>query len=124
MQLVSALEQVAVMVRAVEFPSPRVAAAGAGQVVVVVVVVVVAAIVDVAVELLFSVGSVGTPTAGDLHFPNTEASAFRTLVQSPKDPGSSGLLHLVLAVLAALFRAPKLHDGSGDAKDSKQSHVC
>ena len=121
MQLVSALEQVAVLVRAVEFPSPRVAAAGAEQVVVVVVVV---AVVDVAVELLFSVGSVGTPTAGDLHFPNTEASAFRTLVQSPKDPGSSGLLHLVLAVLAALFRVPKLHDGSGDAKASKQSHVC
>ena len=80
--------------------------------------------VEVAVYLLSSVDSVGTPTAGDLHFPNTEASAFRTLVQSPKDPGSSGLLHLVLAVLAALFRAPKLHDGSGDAKASKQSHVC
>ena len=78
--------------------------------------------VDVAVNLVFSVDSV--VIAGDLHFPNTEATAFTSLVQSPKDPGSSGLLHLVLAVLAALFRVPKLHDGSGDAKASKQSHVC
>ena len=71
-----------------------------------------------------SFDGISAPAPGDLHFPITEAPALRTLVQSPKDPDSSGLLHLVLAVLAALFRAPKLHDGSGDAKDSKQSHVC
>ena len=116
MQLVSASEHVAA-VRALEFSRPWVVAAGAGQVKVLVALVVVVDDVEVHVQLPSSV-------AGDLHFPNTEASAFRTLVQSPKDPGSSGLLHLVLAVLAALFRAAKLHDGSGDAKDSKQSHVC
>ena len=59
MQLVSASEQVAVMVRAVEFPSPRVAAAGAGQVEAVeVVVVVFVVVVDVVVVVVVVVAGV------------------------------------------------------------------
>ena len=60
------------------------------------------------------------PTAHPLTLP---AANFCAVVQSPKLPGSSGLLHFFLAALAAVLASSKSQVSSRAGRPVKQSQV-
>ena len=55
--------------------------------------------------------------------PTLPAANFWAVVQSPKLPGSSGLLHFFLAALAAVLAASKSQVSSRAGRPVKQSQV-